>query len=165
MGRVPVVGIGRSNRWWDGISISEMVRCRLFNWQSEQTLKILGVLTTVVLTTHTLVAWGLDSGAKSGWLMPNGNVVQNDFQTLPIEQVLKDHRVKELQTNRLTSSLVPVVGLAKRFGRSPVSRSVGLPVPDFYGGISRSLQDKRWEAGAQSEQQKVESCYRPAAVR
>ncbi len=129
-----------------------------------KTLKILGVLTAVVLTIHTLVAWGLDSGAKSGWRMPNGDVVQNDFQTLPIEQVLKDHRVKEVQTNRLTSSLAPVVGSAKRSGRSPVSGSVGLPVPDLYGGISRSLQDRRWEAGAQSDQQKVESSSRPAAV-
>ena len=74
-----------------------------------KTLKILGVLTTLTLAIHTLVARALDSGAKSGRLMPNGDVVQNDFQTLPIEQVLKDHRVKEVQTDRLTSSLAPVV--------------------------------------------------------
>ncbi len=71
-------------------------------------LKTLILLTTLALI-HTHVACTFDAGTKKGRLMPNGDVVMNNFQTLPIKQVLKEHRVKEVQTERLTSSLAPVV--------------------------------------------------------
>ena len=69
------------------------------------------LLATLLVTIQTPSALGQHQAdsIKKGRLMPNGDVVMNDFQTLPIEQVLQEHRVKEVQSERLTSSISPVV--------------------------------------------------------
>ena len=68
-------------------------------------------LTILLATIHISVALGelKVKHVKKGRLTPNGDVVMNEFQTLPIEQVLKEHRVKEVQTGRFTSSIASVV--------------------------------------------------------
>jgi len=68
------------------------------------TLMISSCIAYTFDATHTLAA-----DAKKGRRVSNGDVVMNNFQTLPIEEALKLHRVKEVQTERLISSLAPVV--------------------------------------------------------
>ncbi|MAV33870.1 MAG: hypothetical protein CMJ59_00295 [Planctomycetaceae bacterium] len=70
--------------------------------------KLLLLLATFLLIIGTLAAHSLAHRKAKGRRMPNGDVVMNPFQTLPIGQVFAAHRIKEVQTERLTSSLAPV---------------------------------------------------------